>query len=564
MKFKTLEHNGPIFPDEYEVQGYILDNEKLSPLAEEMVYHYSAKLETEYVKSETFRKNFYKCLKPNLTPNQKKLDFPKDFEPLMKKIFKDIQKNKEIKAQYRKDHKEDIEIEKEKKKEKYGYAVLDGERQPLGAYLIEGPGIFIARGNSPLLGLWKRRITPEDVVINFVSKDKLPPEAPKGHHWKEIIADRNAFHTVTYKVDIGGVTEKIKEIRFGNNSDVKAEADMKKFDKAANLLLHMEEMTKYIKDNLTNSDRKTAECALVSWLLQTTGIRIGNERDSSIQADDIVGASTLKKENIWVEEKTLYLHFIGKDSIVFKNEYEVPTYIISALKKCLKGKKADEQVFTVSSQDVNDFLGACVEGCTPKLWRTAIATDLMVNALKDQKIKKSMSVPEKMRKFDLASLEVAKKLNHKKAVSKNFDSQIEKLDTRIQDSITKLTETEAKVKEELKKIDKQIEKANDIWEGNRLKEVLKGYKDKKKKLSEKLSKSKMKIEELKGKKDFKEQTADIAIGTSRTNYISPKIAYSISKDLEIPIEKIFTKALQEKFKWAENTDKDYWKKYPNV
>ena len=43
-KWKTLEHNGPIFPKGYEYIGF---DSKLSNLAEEMLYHYSAKLETE-------------------------------------------------------------------------------------------------------------------------------------------------------------------------------------------------------------------------------------------------------------------------------------------------------------------------------------------------------------------------------------------------------------------------------------------------------------------------------------------------------------------------------------
>lgn len=564
-KFKTLIHNGPVFPDEYEPKGYKLGGEKLSALAEEMLYHYAAKLETEYVKSEVFRNNFYSCLKGNLSSNQKEIDFPKGYMTLLKKIFSDIQSEKEVKAQYRKDHKEELEKERNDKKEKYGFALLDGEKQPLGAYLIEGPGIFIARGDNPLLGLWKRRTLPEDVIINFVSKDKsvLPPKAPDGHQWKEVIADTNALHTVTYKVDIGGKCEKIKEIRFGNSSDVKASADQKKFDKAANLLQHMDEMTKYIRDNLTNKDSLTAECALISWLLQTTGIRIGNEKDLSISADT-VGATTLKKENIWVDEGVLHLHFIGKDSIEFTNDYDVPKYIESAIKKVLKKKKIGEQVFTATSNDVNKFLGACVEGCTPKLWRTAIATKLMVDALKEQKIRKSMTVSEKMHKFDLASLEVAKKLNHKKAVSKNFDSQMEKLDTRIEETTAKNKELTKKIKADIKKVNADIERAKTVWEGAKLKEKIKSFNDKKKRLTERLNKATVRLEELQIKRDFKEQTSDIAIGTSRTNYISPKIAYSISKDLDIPIEKIYTKTLQEKFSWAEKTGKDYWKKYPNV
>ena len=53
-KWKTLEHNGPIFPKEYEYVGF---DKKLSSLAEEMLYHYSAKLETDYIHNQSLYKN---------------------------------------------------------------------------------------------------------------------------------------------------------------------------------------------------------------------------------------------------------------------------------------------------------------------------------------------------------------------------------------------------------------------------------------------------------------------------------------------------------------------------
>jgi DNA topoisomerase-1 len=268
----------------------------------------------------------------------------------------------------------------------------------------------------------------------------------------------------------------------------------------------------------------------------------------------------LKKENIWADDGKLYLNFIGKDSIVYKNEIEVPKYIETAINRKVKKAKDGEQIFSVDSNDVNKFLGACVEGCTPKLWRTAIATELLVNAFKDQHVKKSMTVTEKLRAFDLANLEVAKKLNHKKAVSKNYDTQIEKLDSTIESDENKFNELKIKLTAEIKELDKKIKKAKELG----LDKNAKSFKETKKKKQERLTKAEESLKNKKFKREFKEQTMDIAIGTSRTNYCSPKIAYSICKDLDIPIEKIYSKSLLEKFKWAENVSKDYWRKYPDV
>ena len=51
-KFKTLIHNGVVFPPEYEPKGYTLNGEKIPNTgydsAEEMLWHYSSKLDTDY------------------------------------------------------------------------------------------------------------------------------------------------------------------------------------------------------------------------------------------------------------------------------------------------------------------------------------------------------------------------------------------------------------------------------------------------------------------------------------------------------------------------------------
>lgn len=565
-KIKTLEHNGVVFPPEYEPKGYTIDGIRIpnegSDSAEEMLWHYAAKLETDYVKMPVFNKNFYYCLKPKLPEKLRSLKFPDDFNTVLKKMFKDNERLKELKKEDTKKNKEQIEKQKKERIEKYGFAMLDGKKQPV-AYMIEGPGIFIARGEAPLLGMWKYRTRPEDITINFIGpKDRLPIP-PEGHKWGHVERNYNAMHIAIYKVNIGNKTEKIKELRFGNNSDVKAESDKKKFAKAANLLRHMKEMEAHIRNGLESSDDMTRQCALVSWLIQTTGIRVGNEKDPETEALT-QGASTLTKNCIWYENGKLYLSFVGKDSIIYNNSIEAPAYIGKAIERLRKNKKDNEQIFYCDATDVKKFLSKCIEGCTPKIFRTAIASKLLVDAFKEQKVTKSMTVREKLHAFDMANLEVAKKLNHKKALPKNFEEQLGKLDMQIQAAIDKEELTSSKVKNNLKKIKSDIERANRLFEGDILKSSLKKLKEKENKEKEKLVKAEEKVKSLKEKRDFKNMTGDIAISTSRTNYCTPEIAYSICKDLDMPIEKIYTKTLMEKYSWAEDTPKNYWRKYPDV
>ncbi len=88
--------------------------------------------------------------------------------------------------------------------------------------------------------------------------------------------------------------------------------------------------------------------------------------------------------------------------------------------------------------------------------------------------------------------------------------------------------------------------------------------EKKEKIELRVKKAQQRIENLQMKKTFKNETKTFSIGTARNNYSSPKIAVSWCKDHDVPINKIYSKSLAEKFDWAMDTPADYWKKFPNV
>ena len=49
----------------------------------------------------------------------------------------------------------------------------------------------------------------------------------------------------------------------------------------------------------------------------------------------------------------------------------------------------------------------------------------------------------------------------------------------------------------------------------------------------------------------------VALGTSKLNYIDPRIATAFAKIHNVPIDKIFNKAMQGRFAWAMDVDKDF-------
>jgi hypothetical protein len=56
----------------------------------------------------------------------------------------------------------------------------------------------------------------------------------------------------------------------------------------------------------------------------------------------------------------------------------------------------------------------------------------------------------------------------------------------------------------------------------------------------------------------RDENKEVALGTSKINYMDPRISVAWCKRCEVPIDKIFAKTLREKFNWAMAVGPD-WK-----
>lgn len=554
-KWQTLEHNGPLFPKEYEYIGF---DKKLSSLAEEMLYHYSVKLETEYVLNSTFNKNFWNDLKSQL-PIEYQSKTLEDFMPLCKKIFKYIQNKKEEKKLETKELKLAKLKEKEEIKEKYGYCILNGERQPIASPVIEGPGIFIARGSHPQIGKFKFRIQPEDVTIN--ASNLIEP--PIGHQWKKIEENKGSMQLCSYEFTLSSGYKLYKRVLFAATSIVKQNADQKKFDKALKLIKNWKKIESHIEKNLNSKDNKIKQAAVVTYLIMNLGIRVGDEKGSD--EADTVGASSLRHEHLFINGNKLKLDFDGKDSVHYTNEIEISESVSKVLIELFSKTKDGDMIFPdVTSGDISEFLSEVVEGLTAKVFRTAHGSSLLAKSLRELNIN-DCNINEKVIKYNQAQLVVAKKLNHQKNVGKNYVEQDKKNKEKF-DSLTLAYEDIKKNNEilinELKNKIKQL-KNKDLSEEN--KKVLKeSYEKKIEKYKNQIDKAYCKASDFELSWKLKEETKNIALGTSKASYCSPRIIVSWCKDMDVPISKLYSKSLQEKFSWAIDSDKDYYKKYPII
>lgn len=293
-KFKTLEHNGPLFPAAYEYKNkFYVNGIKLPYFAEDLLWHWAV-LGEDYRKDKVYQKNFATTFLKNVPAGCPKT-FPAGYEKTIEAMQAENELIKEAKKLANtKEAREAKKAATEKLKEQYGFATLDGKKQPIMMYTVEPEGIYIGRGNSPARGMWKYAVQPEDVTINYAGDKSKVPQPPAGHTWKAVVQDHNNMATCLFDVHIGeGFATKTKGFGFAATSDTKQNSDIKKYDKAQQLAKDWNKVEKWINEGVAAGKQE----AVIAWLILRTGIRVGGQKNELLE-NGTVGASTLLVENI--------------------------------------------------------------------------------------------------------------------------------------------------------------------------------------------------------------------------------------------------------------------------
>ena len=411
----------------------------------------------------------------------------------------------------------------------YKYIIIDGARQKVGNYKIEPPGIFMGRGDHPKLGKIKRRIRPEDVTINLDKEAKIP--SPNvGGNWKKVIHDDNVVWLATW---VDEITGKNKYVFTSMESIFKSASDEKKFDLARKLKNKAGNIRKSYGEDLVGDNINKKQLATALYFIDNFALRVGGKKNTKEKADT-VGVTSLRVEHLTLlGTDTIKLDFLGKDSIRYCKKSKVSKEVFDNLNEFVKGKNKKDQLFDkISSSSLNDYLDSFMSGLTAKVWRTYNASNTFQKELNKVNENKLKGMPEQERInylitfFNQANTTVALLCNHQKAATTNIDSALKKID----DMVKKLRNRKRKLTSS------------------------KNTKDK----SEKIKKINAKIDTLKLKKDTKGKMKNVSLGTSKTNYIDPRIIFSFIKKYEIPEEKLFNKQLITRFEWASKiVSKDY-------
>lgn len=516
-KWTQLIHNGPLFPPEYIQHNvpviYQGEPVYLNKEAEEAFTMYAKYLDTDYIKNSRFRSNFWKDVKKILGKDHiiKNLE-DCEFRQIYDHIIAEKAKKKDTKLTENGDQPKSIE-------DKYKTAIVDGKEQPISNFRLENPGIYIGRGNNKKLGCIKKRIYPEDITLNL-SKDAPIPELPsylKGHRWGKIIHDHYVEWLVSW---VDSVTGKNKYIFLGAHSDLRMQSDIEKFELARKLKKKYRTIVNQNTENLSSKSRHTRELATALYLIYKLGIRVGNEKGED---DDVVGATTLRVENVeLLENHRLKLDFIGKDSIRYVNTIQIDPLAYKNIREFTVSKDSKDSLFeNITSSDLNAYLQGFMKKLSAKTFRTMLMSSMLQRDL--DKINKKFDTYDGddkvnilLDEFNKCHIAVAKFANHFKKESKSFNIQIDKINATI-----------AEVKNLLTKARRA-----------------------KKKNTKRIAKLKERIKILKAKKDLKIQLKNVSLGTSITNYIDSRIIIAFFKRHNMKIEKVFSKTLMEKFKWA--------------
>ncbi len=512
MKWKTLEHNGIIFPPDYESKGITVkikgQPQKLDLLQEEMVYQWAKKKDTSYVQDVVFQKNFVADFAATFNGKFESLNISDIDFSVANKV---VDREKDSKLLMTKEEKKSIAQKRKELREKmkgiYGKAIMDGKEVEVANYMAEPSGIFIGRGDHPMRGKWKPKITHKDVTLNLGETAKVP-----SGNWGKIAHEHDSMWLACW-TDV--LSEKIKYVWLADTAGLKQDRDKAKYDKATKLGKEIKKVEEKMIFAMKNKDQRVSKIATACYLIYRTSMRVGDEKDPD--EADTVGATTLRKEHVKLDDSGIHFDFLGKDSVRW--EETIPAQgndriLYDNIKKLISNKKPEDEIFDgITSRHVNEFLSGVVKGLTAKVFRTYLATTEVKRYLADKLDVKDKSENEKLYIAKMANLQAAIMCNHKRTIPKNFELTLEKK-----------RETLKKLKDATAKTDKQ-----------------------KARLKEREGKLKLTI-------DLQEKTRDYNLGTSLRNYIDPRVFKAWTDEVKADWEKLYTTSLQRKFLWVKSVD----------
>ncbi|XP_075271564.1 DNA topoisomerase I, mitochondrial isoform X2 [Opisthocomus hoazin] len=236
-----------------------------------------------------------------------------------------------------------------------------------------------------------------------------------------------------------------------------------------------------------------------------------------------------KSKEMKKRQRAVALYFIDK---VFKN-----------LQLFMKNKDPGDDLFDrLNTSILNRHLQSLMDGLSAKVFRTYNASITLQEQLKALTNSED-NVAGKLLSYNRANRAVAILCNHQRSTPKTFEKSMQNLQMKIDAKKQQVEEAQ----QELKKAEEEFEDTKDAKAEANV--------EKKKKLLKRLEEQ---LAKLNVQATDKEENKQIALGTSKLNYLDPRISIAWCKKFGVPIEKIYNKTQREKFAWAiDMADEDF-------
>ncbi|XWW97144.1 hypothetical protein V2A60_005125 [Cordyceps javanica] len=547
-----------------------------------------------------------------------KCDFAKLYDHWLAKT--EAKKNKNLS----KAEKEAAKAEKDKLEAPYITCLWDGRKQKVGNFRVEPPSLFRGRGEHPKTGRVKTRVWPEQITINIGKQAKVPepPKGHKWkavQHdqkatwlamWQENINGAYKYVMLGAASDVKGQSDFKK---FEKARELKKHIDKIRRD-----------YTKELKSEIMADRQRATAMYLIDKLALRAGNEKDTENEAdtvgccslkyehiTLEPPNNVTFDFLGKDSIRYNETAKV------DAQVFKN-----LKLFKKAPKSDGDDLFDRLTTSQLNKHLNSYMQGLTAKVFRTYNASFTMSRLLRELEKDPRSKGSIA--EKVKLYNDCNREVAILCNHKRSVGAGHEQQMQKLGDRIKglryqqwrtkmmildidpsqkkkkgaayfqidEDIDKewiLEHQQFLVEEQRTKITKKFEKENEKRKADKekvlpekeLKERLLAAKDLEAKFKKENKTNKVeaegrgptveklvaaveklddRVKVLETQAEDRDGNKEVALGTSKINYIDPRLTVVFSKKFDVPIEKFFSKTLRDKFRWAIKSveDTDDW------
>ena len=569
-----LIHNGIVIPDVPAPLGLTLVVRgrpiPLTPKQEEMALAWARKLDTPYIQDPVFAANFMRDFSAALGVEPPLAVAEVDFGPCIRIVEAEREAKAQMPPEERKALAAQRKATREALKAKHGYAIVNGQRVELGAYLAEPSGIFMGRGQHPLRGRWKEGARQGDITLN------LSPDAPRPEgDWAEIVWQPESLWVARWQDKLAG---KQKYLWLSDTTPVKQEREASKFDKATQLDAEMERVRERIGQDLSSDNPRRRTLATVCYLIDALCLRVGDEKDPD--EADTVGATTLRPEHLRIRpDGVVEFEFLGKDSVEWHKKLEPPQVVLDNLQELVRDARPSNatrngqptrdkpQLFPgVDSQDVNAYLTSILPGLTAKVFRTHHATTVVRESLSSSGVRLEHPEYVKWQATTVANLEAATLCNHTKKASGDWGAMREHYRERQLKAEERLAHCNQQVRDLGDALAELREKAREREQAASSPELRRHLRERH---ARQIEKARARLEEAKERRaraqdalgKIKAQMAIASkkrtwnLGTSLKSYIDPRVYHAWGQLVGYDVlARYYPTILQRKFAWVRTNE----------